>query len=79
MKPGEKLTQGGEVMASTTHCQNCSPGILIVPQGTKPLPESFVAFIWENGVSAFLAKPTWAGEQESGETGLGVRVAPGSA
>ena len=55
------------------------PGLMIVPQGNHPVPESFTSFLWENELGAFLAKPAWAGEQESGETGLGVRVAPGSA
>lgn len=55
------------------------PGLLIVPQGIHPIPESFTNFLWDNELGAFLAKPTWAGEQESGATGLGLRVAPGSA
>ena len=55
------------------------PGMIIVPQGPRPVPESFTEFLWKNELGAFLAKPAWAGEQESGETGLGVRVAPGSA
>ena len=55
------------------------PGLLIVSQGLRPIPESFTNFLWDNKLGAFLAKPTWAGEQESGATGLGVRVAPGSA
>ena len=55
------------------------PGLLIVPQGLRPIPDSFTSFLWDNELGAFLAKPTWAGEAESGETGLGIRVAPGSA
>lgn len=55
------------------------PGLLIVPQGSRPVPESFTSFLWENGLGAFLAKPAWAREKETGETGLGLRVAPGSA
>ena len=55
------------------------PGLLIVSQGLHPIPKSFVEFLWKNELGAFLAKPSWAGEQESGETGLGLRVAPGSA
>ena len=55
------------------------PGLIIVPQGSRPMPESFTRFLWNEGLGAFLAKPAWAGEQESGETGLGLRVAPGSA
>ena len=54
-------------------------GLLIVPQGTRPLPESFVNFLWDNEVASFLVKPGWTGMPESGETWLGVRVAPGSA
>ena len=55
-----------------------SPGLLIVPQGPRPIPERFAEFLWKNELGAFLAKPSWSGEQESGETGLGLRVAPGS-
>ena len=55
------------------------PGLVIVPQGHRPIPDSFTNFLWEQEFGAFLAKPAWAGEQESGETGLGIRVAPGSA
>lgn len=55
------------------------PGLLIVPQGSHPVPESFIQFLVENELGAFLAKPAWAGEQESGSTAYGVRVAPGSA
>lgn len=55
------------------------PGLMIVPQGQLPVPESFVSFLWDHHLGAFLAKPSFAGEQMSGETGLGVRVAPGSA
>jgi hypothetical protein len=55
------------------------PGMMIVPQGLRPIPESFTNFLWDNELGAFLAKPAWAGEQESGATGLGIRVAPGSA
>jgi len=55
------------------------PGLVIVPQGHHPIPESFTNFLWNQELGAFLAKPAWAGEQESGETGLGIRVAPGSA
>jgi hypothetical protein len=53
-------------------------GLLIVPHGLNPIPDSFTNFLWDSELGAFLAKPTWAGEQESGATGLGVRVAPGS-
>ena len=54
------------------------PGLMIVPQGNRPVPESFTEFLWENKLGAFLAKPAWAGEAESGATAYGVRVAPGS-
>ena len=54
-------------------------GLLIVPQGARPLPESFINFLWNNEVASFLVKPEWTGMPEAGETGLGLRVAPGSA
>ena len=53
-------------------------GVLVVPQGTRPLPESFINFLWDQEVLAFLVKPDWVKMPESGETGLGLRVAPGS-
>jgi hypothetical protein len=53
-------------------------GILIVPQGFQPLHNNFINFIWDQGLAAFLAKPSWTKEPESGETGLGIRIAPGS-
>jgi hypothetical protein len=53
-------------------------GVLIVPQGPRPLHNNFVNFLWDQELAAFLAKAAWAGEPESGETGLGIRVAPGS-
>jgi hypothetical protein len=62
-------------MANSTH----PPGLMIVPQGSRPVPESFTNFLWENELGAYLVKPSWVGQPESGETGLGVRVAPGSA
>jgi hypothetical protein len=57
----------------------CSVGLLIVPQGERPLPDSFVDFLWNQEIGAFLVKPDWVSQPESGETGLGIRVAPGTA
>jgi hypothetical protein len=54
------------------------PGLIIVPQGPRPIPDSFTSFLWDNELGAFLAKPSFAGEAESGQTGLGISVAPGS-
>jgi hypothetical protein len=53
--------------------------VLIVPMGCKPMAGSFVNFLWDQEITAFLVKPEWVGQPESGETGLGLRVAPGSA
>lgn len=61
-----------------TETANEKPGFLIVPQGIRPLPDSFINFLWDQEIGAFLVKPEWVGQPESGETGLGVRVAPGS-
>jgi hypothetical protein len=55
------------------------PRMMIVPQGLRPVPESFVSFIWDHKISAFLVQEGWAGEAECGATGLGLRVAPGTA
>jgi hypothetical protein len=55
------------------------PSLLIVPRGTRPLPDKFIEYLWDYEVSAFLVKNDWMSEQESGQTGLGLRVAPGSA
>ena len=52
--------------------------LLIVPQGARPIPDSFLNFLWDHEVKAFLVKPEWVGEPESGTTGMGVRVSPGS-
>ena len=54
------------------------PGLMIVPQGNLPVPESFINFLLDNDLGAFLAKPTWTKEKESGATGFGIRIAPGS-
>ena len=61
-------------MAKIAH----SDSLLIVPQGERPLPENFQNFIWDQEVKVFLVKPSWVGASESGTTGMGVRVAPGS-
>lgn len=53
--------------------------LLIVPQGVRPLPGSFINFLWDQEIAAFLVKPDWVSEAESGSTALGLRVAPGSA
>lgn len=57
---------------------NPEVGLLIVPQGFRPLPDAFINFLWDKEVAAFLVKPEWVSQPESGETGLGLRVAPGS-
>ena len=55
------------------------PGdLLIVPQGSRPLPETFLNFLWDHEVRAFLVKPEWIGLSGSGETGLGIRGGQGS-
>ena len=59
--------------------ENLESQLLIVPTGAKSLPDSFTNFLWEQEIAAFLVKPEWVGQPESGETGLGIRVAPGSA
>ena len=53
-------------------------GMLIVPHGSQDLCESFLKYLWEYEIPAFLAKPSWVREQESGATGLELRVAPGT-
>ena len=63
-------------MAKIAHAEG---GWLIVPQGVRPLPETFLNFLWDNEIASFLVKPEWTGMPESVETGLGIRVAPGSA
>jgi hypothetical protein len=55
-------------------------GFLVVPSLHPDLPESFQNFLWDQEVSAMicLLTDTWVRMPESGETGLGLRVAPGS-
>lgn len=55
------------------------PNLLIVPQGIRPLPDKFLDYLWDYEVVAFLVQNEYMGEQESGQTGLGIRVAPGRA
>jgi hypothetical protein len=55
------------------------PSLLIVPRGPRSLPDKFIDYLWAYEVVAFLVKNDWMSEQESGQTGLGLRVAPGSA
>ena len=55
------------------------PSLLIVPQGPKLLPDKFIDYLWDYEVVAFLVQNEYMSEQESGQTGLGIRVAPGSA
>ena len=54
-------------MAEITRAES----LLIVPQGAKPLPDSFLNFLWDHEVKAFLVKPEWVGEPESGPPGWG--------
>ena len=61
-------------MAEIVHDNN----LLIVPQGERPIPENFLNFIWDNEIKVFLVKPTWVSASESGTTGMGIRVSPGS-
>jgi hypothetical protein len=55
------------------------PGMLIVPHGTKELHDSFISFLWDRELAAFLVHNEWVKQPESGDTGLGLRVSPGSA
>jgi hypothetical protein len=55
---------------------NCD--FLIVPQGNKPLPEAFLNFLWDREIPAFLTEHEFVGQQESGQTGLGLSIAPGT-
>lgn len=61
-------------MGKAEHTDN----LLIVPQGSRPLPENFLNFIWDQEVKVFLVKPEWVSAPESGTTGMGIRVSPGS-
>ena len=55
-------------------------GMLIVPHSRPAMALSFENFLWEQEVPAFLVRGNeWIRMPESGETYLGLRVAPGSA
>jgi len=53
-------------------------GMLLATSDGHPLCENFVTFLWDREIAAFLVQPTFVHQQESGQTGLGVRVAPGT-
>lgn len=54
-------------------------GMLVVPQGKKELAPSFATWLWDREVPCYLVQNDWVSMPEDGETGLGLRVAPGSA
>jgi hypothetical protein len=53
-------------------------GFLVVPQGNKPLPDSFLNFLWDREIAAFLVKNSFISQQQSGQTELGLSIAPGT-
>jgi hypothetical protein len=57
---------------------NPMANILVVPHGRVPLPEQFVDFLFQREIPAILVMQKFVHEQESGQTGLGIRVAPGT-
>ena len=55
-------------------------GMLVVPHSLEVMALSFENFLWDNEYPAYLVRGNeWIRMPESGETGLGLRVAPGSA
>lgn len=54
-------------------------GMLIVPQVEAAMPESFINLLMDREIGAFLVMPTWIRSSEFGQSGLGVRVTPGTA
>lgn len=53
--------------------------ILIVPYRSLPLPESFISFLWEREIPAFLVYERFLHHPEIKNTGLlGVRITPGT-
>jgi hypothetical protein len=54
-------------------------GMLVVPQGIRPLQESFINFLWDRELAAFLVRNPWVAKlEERGCTALGVQVHPGT-
>jgi hypothetical protein len=53
-------------------------GLLVVPHGDKVVSERFADFLWEKDLAAFLVKNEWVNNLESGQSALGLRIAPGS-
>jgi len=57
---------------------NLMENVLVVPHGADPLPEQFIDFLWQREIAAVIVENNFVHQQESGQTGLGVRVAPGT-
>lgn len=53
--------------------------MLVVPNGTHPLQESFITFLWDRELAAYLVRNPWVPKlEERGSTALGVLVRPGN-
>jgi hypothetical protein len=53
-------------------------GMMLATSNGHPLCESFITYLWDNEIWAFLITPSLVHQQESERTGLGVCVAPGT-
>ena len=54
--------------------------MLIVPQGSSPIKDPFIDFLWSRDLGAYLADLAWAAPppDKSSKTSLGLRISPGS-
>jgi hypothetical protein len=53
--------------------------MLVVPNGTPPLHENFITFLWDRELAAYLVKNPWVPKlEERGSTAYGVLVHPGT-
>ena len=52
--------------------------MMLATSDGRPLCDNFITFLWNKEIGACLIKPSFVHQQESEQTRLGVRVAPGT-
>jgi hypothetical protein len=64
-------------MAMAVPIESTERVMLIVPNGDRPLQESFINFLWDKEFGAFLAHNEYVRAWE-GMPSYGIRISPGS-